>query len=146
MKVKIKKLHEDAVIPTYAHATDGAMDLYVTRTWFEENSYGSGRMWCVGTGVAMEIPEGYVGLVFPRSSISKTDLFQRNAVGVIDADYRGEITIKFGYYDGHGKGKYEVGDRCGQIMILPRPTIEFVEVTELSDTERGAGGYGSTGQ
>lgn len=139
MKVKIKKLHEDAVIPTYAHATDGAMDLYVTRTWTE------GDMWCVGTGIAMEIPEGYVGLLFPRSSISKTSLFQRNAVGVIDSSYRGEVTVKFGMYGENGIA-YTEGERCGQIMIIPRPTIEFVEVTELSDTERGTGGYGSTGQ
>jgi len=86
-----------------------------------------------------------VGLLFPRSSITKTDLFLRNSVGVIDAGYRGEITFKFGFYDGHGKGKYEAGQRIGQIIIIPRPYIEFVEVNSLTETERGIGGYGSTG-
>ena len=145
MKIPIKKLHPKAKIPQYAYPSDGAMDLYCTSAKVEELADGRIRMWVCGTGLAMAIPEGYVGLVFPRSSISKTDLFQRNAVGVIEAGYRGEITIKFGFCSGHGVGRYTEGDRIGQIMIVPRPTISFNEVDLLEDTERGTGGYGSTG-
>ena len=138
LKINLMKLHPEAKLPSYAHPTDGAMDLYVTRTWTEPG------MWCCGTGLGMEIPEGHVGLVFPRSSISKTGLWQRNAVGVIDSSYRGEITVKFGTY-GEDILAYNVGERCGQIMIIPRPQVQFVEVDCLTSTERGSGGYGSTG-
>ena len=109
-----------------------------------------------GSGVAMEIPQGYVGLVFPRSSNAKKDLLLSNSVGVIDSGYRGEISFKFKpsnviekpdlAYIPESISKYEVGDRIGQIIIIPYPEIEFVEVGELSDTERGTGGYGSTGK
>ena len=142
LDIRIKRLHPEAKIPKYAFPSDGAMDLYVTSV-HQEGEFQN-RMWVCGTGIAMEIPVGYVGLVFPRSSISKTDLFQRNAVGVIDSSYRGEITVKFGFY-GNGKDKYDVGDRCGQIMIIPRPQVVFTEVDSLSSTDRGSGGYGSTG-
>lgn len=145
MNVRIMKLHEDAIIPTYAHDTDAGMDMYCTESHLTNGSSHSNRMWVCKTGIAMEIPEGYVGLLFPRSSITKTDLFLRNAVGVIDAGYRGEITFKFGFYDGHGKGKYEKGQRIGQIIIIPRPKINFIESDTLTETERGSGGYGSTG-
>jgi len=145
MMVRIMKLHEAAIIPTYAHDTDAGMDMYCTEAFLENGHNHTNRMWVCKTGIAMEIPEGYVGLLFPRSSITKTDLFLRNSVGVIDAGYRGEITFKFGFYDGHGKGKYEAGQRIGQIIIIPRPYIEFVEVNSLTETERGIGGYGSTG-
>jgi len=145
MIVPIMKLHEDAIIPTYAHDTDAGMDMYCVESYLEESRNHSNRMWVCKTGIAMQIPEGYVGLLFPRSSITKTDLFLRNSVGVIDAGYRGEITFKFGFYDGHGIGKYEKGQRIGQIIIIPRPYIEFAEVNSLTETERGVGGYGSTG-
>ena len=96
-----------------------------------------------GTGIALEIPKGFVGLVFPRSSIRKTDLILSNSVGVIDSGYRGEIQATF---KRTGLTKYAVGDRGAQIMIIPHPTIEFNEVSELSNTERGEGGFGSTGK
>ena len=139
MNVKIKKLHEDAVIPTYAKPGDAGMDLVaVTEEWNKDNS-----MVTYDTGLSMEIPEGYVGLLFPRSSISKTILNLSNSVGVIDSGYRGPIMFKFRYLE---EGLvYDVGDRIGQILIMPYPTITFEEVDELSTTERGAGGYGSTG-
>lgn len=141
MKVKIKRLHKDSVIPTYAKDGDAGMDLTATRMWFDDDDNV-----CYGTGIAMEIPKGYVGLVFPRSSIAKKDLLLSNAVGVIDSGYRGEITAKFkisGEYS--NKHFYKIGERICQIIIMPYPQIEFEEVEELSKTERGDGGYGSSG-
>lgn len=139
MKVKIKKLVKGAVIPSYAKSGDAGMDLTATSVWREDDNI------CYGTGIAMEIPKGYVGLVFPRSSNSKKDLFLTNSVGVIDSGFRGEITFKFKSFFGTDK-IYNIGDRVGQIIIMPYPNIEFVEVDELSETERGCGGYGSTGR
>lgn len=116
---------------------------------------------CYGTGLAFEIPEGYVGLVFPRSSNCKKDIIVTNSVGVIDSGYRGEVTLKFKGLDGRVNKMYDeedftiknsifgkafkVGDRIGQIIIMPYPHIEFEEVEELSETERGTEGYGSSG-
>ena len=143
MKVKIKKLHSDAVIPTYAKRGDAGIDLVAT----------SMKLDCTqityGTGLAMEIPEGFVGLVFPRSSIRKTDLSLSNSVGVIDSGYRGEIQATFNQRSlssQSGSFLYGIGDRIMQIIIVPYPPIEFEEVTELNNTERGAGGFGSTGK
>ena len=112
-----------------------------------------------GSGVAMEIPKGYVGLVFPRSSISKKDLILSNSVGVIDSGYRGEILFKFKTCqqvrtDGVIAAPltvplvycYDIEERIGQIIIMPYPEIEFVEVDELEDSDRGDGGYGSSGK
>lgn len=140
MKVKIKKLVENAIIPNYAKNGDAGMDLTATSKTYDE----LGNV-VYGTGLAMEIPKGYVGLVFPRSSICKTDLILTNSVGVIDSGYRGEIMAKFAYVSMQNK-KYDVGDRIAQIIILPYPTIEFEEVDKLSETERGEGGYGSSGK
>ncbi|QDP62041.1 MAG: putative deoxyuridine 5'-triphosphate nucleotidohydrolase [Prokaryotic dsDNA virus sp.] len=137
MKVKIKKLSPDAKIPRYAKPGDACMDLYAVSHTLDK--YGNQ---VYDTQIAIEIPEGYVGLVFPRSSVSKTRLSLRNAVGVIDSGYRGPIMLKYG---GDSAGCYLAGDRIGQIMILPYPQIEFEEVNELSDSERGSGGFGSTG-
>lgn len=97
-----------------------------------------------GTGLAVEIPKGYVGLIFPRSSCYKAGMLLTNCVGVIDSDYRGEIKAVF-VSDGQYR-QYEVGDRVCQLVISPVPAVKFVEVQELSRTERGAGGYGSTGK
>ena len=141
-KIKIKKLHKDAVIPSYAKEGDAGLDMTATRMWFDDDSNV-----CYGTGISMEIPKGYVGLVFPRSSIAKKDLLLSNAVGVIDSGYRGEITAKFkisGEYS--NKHFYKIGERICQIIIMPYPKIEFEEVEELSETERGDRGYGSTGK
>jgi dUTP pyrophosphatase len=154
MRVKIKKLNSLAQIPSYAKAGDAGMDLVATeilKDTPEQISYG--------TGIALEIPEGFVGLVFPRSSIRKTGLQLSNSVGVIDSGYRGEIQATFNkvfggdrFYDETklteitSNDFYKVGDRIAQIMIIPHPTIEFEEANELSDTERGEGGFGSTGK
>ena len=141
MRVRIKKLNENAVIPSYAKDGDAGMDLVATRiisnTTFDV-SYG--------TDLAMEIPNGFVGLVFPRSSIRKYELALSNSVGVIDSGYRGEIQATFKKTNGLDSLSYKVGDRIAQIMIIPHPPIEFKEVDDLSETERGDGGFGSTGK
>jgi dUTP pyrophosphatase len=140
--VNIKKLHPDAVIPSYAKAGDAGMDL--TAISMEKDSHGNV---VYGTGLAIEIPEGYVGLIFPRSSNSKTDLYLTNHVGVIDSGYRGEIQFKFRANPSLINARiYHLGDRIGQLIIIPYPGIQFVEVDELSDTERGTSGFGSTGK
>lgn len=173
LKVKIKRLSDNAVIPTYAHATDAGMDLVATSKTTDE--YGNV---VYGTGIALEIPEGYVGLVFPRSSNCKKYLLLTNSVGIIDSCYRGEImlkyrppmTILYGEFKerleqllfGHLRAQkhqstyiqtahfreyeYAVGDRIGQLIILPYPKVEFEETNELSASDRGIGGYGSTGK
>ena len=142
MIVKIKKLHENAVIPAYAKPGDAGLDLTATSVVTDE--YGNV---VYGTGLAIEIPFGYAGLLFPRSSNSKTDLYLTNHVGVVDSGYRGEIMFKYRPLDGILNSKiYQVGERVGQIVILPYPAVSFEEVEQLSDTERGKGGYGSTGK
>ena len=139
MKVKVKRLDAGARIPKYSKRGDAGMDLYaVTQTFDDHGNY------VFGTGLAMEIPRGYVGLIFPRSSISKTAHSLRNAVGVIDSGYRGEIMMKYDI-NTLNSPVYEVGDRIAQIIILPYPQIEFEETQELSKTQRGTGGFGSTG-
>jgi dUTP pyrophosphatase len=139
--VKIKKLNPNAVIPTYAKSGDAGMDLVATKiisnTTFDVT---------YGTDLAMEIPKGFVGLVFPRSSIRKYELILSNSVGVIDSGYRGELQATFKKENGLDSLAYKVGDRIAQIMIIPHPEIEFEEVDDLSDTERGDGGFGSTGK
>jgi dUTP pyrophosphatase len=141
MKVKIKKLDSDAVIPTYAKSGDAGMDLVATNilsnTTFDIT---------YALGIALEIPKGFVGLIFPRSSIRKYDLTLSNSVGVIDSGYRGELQATFKKTNGLNSLSYNVGDRVAQIMIIPHPPIEFEEVNELNNTERGEGGFGSTGK
>ena len=142
MQVRVKRLHEEATIPAYSKPGDAGLDL--TAISATRDDYGNV---VYGTGLAIEIPEGYVGLIFPRSSNSKTDLYLTNHVGVIDSGYRGEIMFKYRPKDTLLNAKvYAVGDRIGQLMILPYPVIELVEATELSDSERGEGGFGSTGK
>jgi len=142
MFVKLKKLKENAVYPQYAKEGDAGMDLVATDVISETNSSIT-----YGTGLAMEIPDGFVGLVFPRSSIRKYDLTLSNSVGVIDSGYRGELQVTFNKINHHTtrKDDYKIGDRIAQIMILPYPKFIFREVAELSNTERGEGGFGSTG-
>jgi dUTP pyrophosphatase len=143
MKTYIKKLHPNAVIPTYAKDGDAGMDLVATSMKFD------GTQITYGTGLAMEIPKGFVGLIFPRSSIRKTDLSLSNSVGVIDSGYRGEIQATFNQRSlssQSGSFLYGVGDRICQIMIIPHPDVTFIETEELSNTERGDGGFGSTGK
>jgi dUTP pyrophosphatase len=194
LKVQIRKCHPDAVIPSYAKVGDAGLDLTAVDRYFD--SIGNV---VYHTGLCFEIPEGYVGLIFPRSSVCKYDLALTNAVGVIDSGYRGEVVCKFKpmllyvdnpdvldsefppedkVYEGsiqtdintqavsylgswYGAENdwadkrglrsltprlYEVGDRIAQMIILPYPKVEFEETNELSTSERGEGGYGSSGK
>ena len=174
LRVRIKKLADNAVIPTYAHDTDAGMDLYAASKTFDE--YGN---MVIGTGIAVAIPKGYVGLLFPRSFISQHYCYLTNSVGVIYSGYRGEITFKFaakhisvvnkslwkrlrilfaGKADENENGnvevynwwgnryQYQIGDCIGQLIIMPYPQISFTEVDNLPDSDRGTGGYGSTGR
>lgn len=141
MEVKIKKLDPKAVIPKYAKLGDAGMDL--TAISCEHDDYEN---FVYGTGLAIEIPKGYVGLVFPRSSNRKTDAYMTNHVGVIDSGYRGEIMITYKNRGTAASIPYHEGDRVAQLIIIPYPTINLVEVEELSETERGEGGHGSTGK
>jgi dUTP pyrophosphatase len=144
MEVRIKRLTPNAIIPTYAKEGDAGMDLVATSIISETTTDVT-----YGTGLAMEIRDGFVGLVFPRSSIRKYDLALTNCVGVIDSGYRGEIQATFkktNWLKGNESEKYQIGDRIAQIIIIPHPQIEFYEVDELSDSERGEGGFGSTGK
>jgi dUTP pyrophosphatase len=136
MKIKVKRLNSEAKIPEYSKAGDAGMDVYAVSK--QENE----KFIEYGTGLSFEIPKGYVCLVFPRSSLSNKDLIMANHVGVLDSGFRGELKFRFRKI---GEEVYEVGDRIGQIIILPYPEIEFEEVNELSETERGATGFGSTG-
>jgi len=138
MKLKIKKLKEEASIPFYAKEGDAGMDL--TALTVVRNS----KYFEYGTGLAFEIPKGYVGLVFPRSSISNTDHFLRNSVGVIDSGYRGEVKIRMSI-PALGAKEYLLGDKVAQLVILKLPWVEIEECQELSDSERSDGGFGSTG-
>lgn len=139
LNVKIKLTHPASVLPRYAKPGDAAMDLIAVRMETK------GKYIEYETGVAVAIPEGYVGLCFPPSSVSNTVLHLCNSVGVIDSGYRG--TIKFRYRrDMPGADLYNEGDKVGQLMIIPYPAIEWEQVDELDETERGTGGHGSTGR
>lgn len=140
MKVKIKRLTPNSVIPTYAKEGDAGLDLTATSKFVDE----SGNV-VYGTGLAFEIPQGYVGLVFPRSSNAKKDLWLTNSVGVIDSGYRGEVMFKYRPVS-FKEREYAVGERVGQLIIMPYPHIEFEESDELSESERSTGGYGSSGK
>ena len=164
MIIKTKVLDKSIKMPKLEYAKDGdaGIDLIATSKWFDTD----GNV-CYGTNRAFEIPKGYVGLIFPRSSNAKQQLLLSNSVGVIDSGYRGEVMLKFKSSASsfslkslfklifnqdskitiinNVKTSYNVGERIGQIIILPYPQIEFEESEELSETERGNGGYGSTG-
>ena len=140
LQVKVKKLHPNSVIPTYSKHGDAGMDLTITEIYSNTTFDVT-----YGFGLAMEIPKGFVGLVFPRSSVRKYDLSLTNCVGVIDSGYRGEIQATFKKTNGLDSLKYNIGERGAQIMILPYPQVTMVESNDLSDTDRGDGGFGSTG-
>jgi len=141
MKIKIKRLTTKAVIPKYAKDGDAGMDLTATsKSTVNEEGFGYVSY---GTGLAFEIPKGFVGLIFPRSSLSNTGLILSNSVGVIDSGYRGEVSARFKYIP--DTNDYEIGDRIAQMLILPYPEVEFEEVEDLTDTDRGIGGHGSSG-
>ncbi|MBQ9844368.1 MAG: dUTP diphosphatase [Oscillospiraceae bacterium] len=143
-KIAVKKLRENAVIPTYGSAEAAGADLYACLE--ETIVVAPGETVFVPTGLAMEVPKGCAGLVFARSSLgAKRGLAPANKVGVIDSDYRGEFFVAL---HNHGKQPQEIshGERIAQLLIVPVFTPGFTEVTELSDTQRGSGGFGSTGK
>ena len=169
--VKFKKLVPEAVVPMRAHESDAGYDIVATSKQYDEH----GNV-VYGTGLAVEIPHGYAAFVYPRSSNRETNLILTNSVGIIDSGYRGEIKAIFHsvnsslnfmhllkawlreYIPGLKSHKqknvrivslgseYNVGDRIGQLVVMPVPRVEFIEVDELSDSDRGKDGYGSTGK
>lgn len=167
MEIKVKKISPNAVMPKKAHKSDAGFDLTAT-----SKEYDNDGNVVYGTGLAFEIPEGFVGLLFPRSSNSKRHLILSNSVGILDSGYRGEVMFKFKttcqtvnpfklawallfrkkriaseVINVFTNGKdYDIGDRIGQMIIIPYPKIDFIEAEELSETDRGCGGYGSSGK
>jgi dUTP pyrophosphatase len=149
ISIKVKKLYPQATIPSRAHDNDAGFDMVATTKTITPLYVQ------YGTGIAMHIPDGYVGLIFPRSSVTKQNLMLKNSVGVIDAGYRGEISFRFqttqsfnltddNPYLAQDYKRYDLGDKIGQIIIIKLPAVELVETDDLEDSERGAGSYGST--
>lgn len=143
MKVNIKKLRKNAVIPVYGSDYAAGGDLYACLD--QEVTIEPGSTGFIGTGLAVEIPEGYAGLVYARSGLaSKKGLAPANKVGVIDADYRGEIIVAL-YNHSKETAVIQSGERIAQMVVTPFLSVQYEEVEELSDTKRGTGGFGSTG-
>jgi dUTP pyrophosphatase len=140
MIIKFKKLHENAQAPKQGREGDAAWDLVAVSKAREKNYFE------YGTGIAVAIPEDHVGLIFPRSSISNYQLILSNSVGVIDHNYRGEIKFRFKPSQELSERHYEPGDKIGQLIVIPRPYLEFEECEELDQTNRGADGFGSSGK
>ena len=143
-KIAVKKLRPNAVLPTYGTASAAGADLYACLE--KPLTIAPGETVLIPTGLAMEIPVGFAGLIYARSGLSvKRGLAPANKVGVIDADYRGEFMVAL---LNHGKQPQTVdhGERIAQLVITPVITPGFMEVEELSDTARGTGGFGSTGK
>lgn len=142
MKVKFQKLNSLAKAPEQANPSDAGFDLTASAVTYPAGSAGVFIEVC--TGLSLEIPKGYVGLVFPRSSISNTRHFLRNSVGVIDSGYRGEVKLRFSVDDTNSA--YQIGDKVGQIVFVKLPAIQMIESKDLSDSVRGSGGFGSSGR
>ena len=154
--VRVKRVHKDAVIPKYSKKGDAGMDLTAVGK-VEFNAITGIATY--HTGLAVEIPEGYVGYIYPRSSITKVGCRISNCVGVIDSGYRGEVVVKMDLSPqvvlaitgsvpriSEQIPPYRMGDRIAQLVIMPYPKVQFVEVEDLSNTDRGEGGFGSTGK
>lgn len=141
LKIKyVRKSGQGLVAPHKKHKEDAGADL--SSTSVEEATINGKKAFVYSLGIAVEIPDGHVGLIFPRSSICKTGAVLANSVGVIDSNYRGELKAVF-YAD---EQPYKVGERCCQLIILPYPAVTYKESNKLSDTERAEGGFGSTGK
>lgn len=139
--LKFKKLHPDAQLPARAKPGDAGMDITCVDAEFDLDPNNQVKY---KLGLAVEIPQGYVGLLFPRSSVCKTDLSLANCVGVIDSGYRGELAAVFNK-TGLNYKFYNKGDRVVQLIVIPVPEFNTEWAEELSSTERGDGGFGSTG-
>jgi dUTP pyrophosphatase len=143
MDLKVMKLHADAVVPTRAHPGDAGLDLYST----EDAHLGPGERWSVGTGIAVEIPEGHAGLVLPRSGLAREHgIALVNSPGLIDAGYRGEVRVLLLNTDPAEVVRIEAGARIAQLLVTPIAIAEPVQVAELGDSARGEGGFGSSGR
>ena len=145
MELKIKKLHPAAILPTYGSVGAAGADLYALPVG-DPITIDPGETVFIHTGLSMAIPEGYVGLNFARSGLaSKRGLAPANKVGVIDSDYRGELMVAL-HNHGSVPQTVEPGDRVAQFLIMPVIQASFLEVDELDETDRGTGGFGSTGR
>ena len=144
MKIEIKKLRENAVIPRYGTSYSAGADLYAALEKTAAIAPSETRL--IPTGLAVAIPEGYAGLIYARSGLaSKEGLAPANKVGVVDADYRGEVMVAL--HNHSTEVRYvECGERIAQLVIAPVYQADFCEVEELSKTDRGDGGFGSTGK
>lgn len=141
MILKVKKLSKHAILPAAQTSGANGFDLVATTKEFDEST----GILTYGTGIAVELPKGHAGLLMPRSSVYKTGMYLCNSIGLLDEDYRGEIKFKF-YRGSQQRGLYEIGDRIGQLVVIPVPKLEIVESQELSSTIRDENGYGSTGK
>jgi dUTP pyrophosphatase len=137
MNIKFKKLTETAKSPKRAHETDAGFDFYCDKIVVKD------KYLVYHTGIAVEMPKNMVGLAFPRSSVIKKDMMLKNSVGVIDTDYRGEIIFM---YHKFGDEIFSINERVGQLVFLELPRVSMIEVDELSETDRGQGGFGSSGK
>jgi len=143
MELPVVKLKDNAVTPTRGHAGDAGLDLYST----DAAHLGPGERWSVGTGIAVELPDGYAGLVLPRSGLAREHgIALVNSPGLIDAGYRGEIRVLLLNTDPAETVRIEAGARVAQLVVIPVATVEPTEATALSETSRGDGGFGSTGR
>lgn len=144
MEIKFKRLSDNAVLPSKAHPTDAGLDLTCTSITSEVNECGQFVL-VYHTGIAVEIPVGCVGLIFQRSSVYKKSLTLTNAVAVIDSGYRGELILKFKNTSGDSiPAVYNIGDRIGQLIIMPYPEVEPVFADTLSESDRNENGFGSS--
>lgn len=143
MTLKIKRLVEDAIMPIRAHKGDAGIDLTCVNITQELNECGQ-LILVYHSGIAVQIPEGYVGLLFPRSSIYKKSLSITNCVGVIDSGYRGEVMAKMRSTTDVVPSIYKPGERFAQLVLVEIPSYDIVEASELDDSDRGEGGYGSS--
>lgn len=138
--LKVKKIHPDAQLPRAAYPGDAGLDLVALTRHVNE----SASVITFGTGIALEIPRGYVGLLFPRSSAANYGTIQANCVGVIDSGYRGEIIIKHQVIS--GRPQPEIGDKIAQLIVMPYPEVDVQIVHDLEETVRGSGAFGSSGR
>ena len=142
--VRVKKLSANAILPTYGSEEAAGADLYACLD--EEITIEAGETAWIGTGISLEVPKGCAGLIYARSSMgAKRGLAPANKVGVIDSDYRGEVRVVLFNHSGKPQ-TVAPGERIAQLLITPVLTPRYVEAEELSDTERGSGGFGSTGK
>jgi dUTP pyrophosphatase len=143
VELPVAKLTENAVLPTRAHEGDAGLDLYAC----EAAHLGPGERWSVGTGVAVEIPDGHAGLVLPRSGLARDHgISLVNAPGLIDSGYRGELRVLLLNNDPAEVFRIAAGDRIAQLVLVPVAIADAVEAPELADSVRGEGGFGSSGR